>query len=156
MTVRIVLPPEVLAMALYTAEQRPKNVVNHIPLFDPMGELVGAMAEHAWAWLYRLPQDSVTSHEAYGDGGIDFDMEEGSVDIKASGRYEDSWVVKRGPCRADWYVFAFVQQPDTVIFKAKASKEVVAGIGTDNRVGGNRLIRIEQLEDFDESDFNPL
>ena len=155
----VILTPEVLAMAHYTAEQRPKHVSKHNPPSDPDADLVGAMAEHAWAYIYRIPQSVITwdgGPDGWGDGGIDFTMVQGTVDLKASHKWPDSWVVKKGPCRADWYVFATVYFPDTVVFKAKATKEVIEPIQVDNRVGGNRIVRLEMLEDFHREDFTPL
>ena len=155
----VVLTPEVLAMAHYTAEQRPKHVSKHNPPSDPDADLVGAMAEHAWAWVYRIPQDSITwdgGPDGWGDGGIDFSMVEGTVDIKASHKWPDSWVVKKGPCRADWYVFATVYLPDTVVFKGVARKEDIEPIEVSAKVGGNRIVRLEWLKEYHVKDFTRL
>lgn len=155
----LILTPEVLAMAHYTAEQRPQHVSKHNPPSDPLADLIGAMAEHAFAYMYKIPQSSITwdgGENGWGDGGIDFRMEEGTVDLKASHKWPDSWVVKRGPCRADWYVFATVYLPDTVVFKAKAKREVIEPIEISNKVGGNRIVRLEWLEDFHVDDFTAI
>ncbi len=154
MTFRVILPPDILALAMVTAEERPKNVVNHIPLIDPNGELSGAVSEHGWAWSYRMPQSLITSDGMFGDGGIDFTMEQGTVDIKSSSRYSDSWVVKRGRCRADWYVFATVILPGTVIFKGKATREMVEAFPLVEKVGNNRLVTLNMVDDIVPSDFS--
>jgi hypothetical protein len=155
----VILTPEVLAMAHYTAEQRPLHISKHNPPSDPIADLVGAMAEHAFAHIYGIRQDSITwdgGTDGWGDGGVDFTMLEGTVDLKASHKWPDSWVVKKGPCRSDWYVFGTVYLPDTVVFKAKARKEVIEPIELSQKVGNNRIVRLEWLEDFHVKDFTAL
>lgn len=154
---RIILPPEVIAFAMTTAENRPKNINVSTPPVDPDADLFGALAEHAWAYAYGIPQSEVTDDggtEGWGDGGIDFYMVEGTVDIKSSSRHPLSWVVKKGRCRADWYVFATVIIPDTVIFKGKATQLVVSGIPLQAKVGNNRLVDFSILDDIEIEDFS--
>lgn len=156
----IVLPPDVLAMAMYTAQERPKRVSKHNPPSDPDADLVGAICEHGWAFAYRLPQSSITydgGPDGWGDGGIDFHMAEGTVDLKASHKWPESWVVKRGDLRADWYVFATVYiEVGRVVYKAKALREYIERVPRDNRVGGNRLVRLGDpgMEDIALGDFS--
>jgi hypothetical protein len=153
---KVVAPPEVMAMAALTAERRPGRIAGHKPSTDPQADLVGALAEHVWAWLYKLPQTSVYADGQLGDGGIDFWMEEGSVDIKASRRHGSSWVVKTGPLRADWYVFSYVVLPDTVFYLAKAPRTVISPIG-ESQIPGKRLVRRDHpgVTDFEADDFTP-
>lgn len=152
------LPPDVLALAMITAEERPKRVSRHNPPSDPKADLVGAIAEHGFAYAFRIPQSSITydgGPNGWGDGGIDFVMAEGSVDIKASHKWPESWVVKRGILRADWYIFATVY-PDEgrVVFKGKARKESLAGIPLQAKVGSNRLVHISDVEGIELDDFS--
>jgi hypothetical protein len=156
--IKVVLPPDILALAMYTAENRPKFVSVHRPSVDPEADIVGALPEHAWAWMYHMPQALIAYESEYGDGGIDFTMKEGSVDIKASRKYPTSWVIKLGPLRSRWYVFSYVVLPDTVWFVAKAHRTSLYHI-KETVVPGSRLVKWPEtpgMTEFRRSDFRPI
>ncbi len=153
---KLVLPPDVIANAMVTAENRPKFVVKHRPSSDPDADIVGALPEHAWAWLYKFPQDIIRYDQWYGDGGVDFTMKQGTVDIKASQRHKDSWTVKMGDLRSEWYVFSYVVLPDTVFFIAKAHRDVLKDI-KETIVRGVRIVRLKEtpgVTEFWKKDFS--
>jgi hypothetical protein len=157
--IKVVLPPDILALALYTAENRPKHVAVPQKSVDPDADVVGALPEHAWAWMYHMPQALIAYESPYGDGGVDFTMEEGTVDIKASQRHPTSWTIKMGPLRSLWYVFCHVILPDTVWFVAKAHKGVLTPIKESQIVPGVRLVNWPEtpgMTEFRRSDFRPI
>ena len=151
---KVVLPPWVIAMAMATAEERPANAKKlgrHRPPFNPDGDLWGALSEHAFAFHHRINPTVISS--AGNDGGIDFTLDDCTVDIKSSGVHPDSWVISGSDLKADWYVFAFVQVPDTVIFKGKARREELMALPISDRVPGKRLVRRENISDIGPEDF---
>lgn len=148
MAFTVVLPPEIIARAHATSEERPKTIKHHKPAAHPEGEIAGAISEHAWAYYYKLGPDSVKSDGGlygHGDGGKDFIMHGLMVDIKSSPVHPWSWVVGKGPIRCDWFVFAHVILPDTVIFQAKAPRWAIEPIGVVEKVGSKRLVFYEEL-----------
>lgn len=152
----VVLPPHVLASAMRTAEERPRNIKHHVPSSHPDADLWGAMSEHAFAYHLGMPTMAVDSSggpDGRGDGGVDFTVYGETIDVKSSGKHDSSWVVPRGDLKADWYVFAYVILPDTVVFKGKARREDLEPIKTSEKVGGKRLVYLEEVEDIGPQDF---
>jgi hypothetical protein len=147
---KVVVTPEIMALAGVTSEERPRNIKHHKPAAHPLGEIAGALAEHAWAYKFGIPQTEVKSDGGpygHGDGGFDFVMGGVKIDVKASPVHPRSWVVGAGPIRTDWYVFAFVTLPDTVEFVAKAPGWWVEPQGLVYSVGNKRLIRYAELNE---------
>ncbi len=156
----IVLPPDVLAHAMLTAEQRPQNIKHHRPSADPHADLVGALAEHAFAYHVGIPQDQIDSSggpDGRGDGGWDFKVEKGGksvlVDTKASRKHPESWVIPAGNLVADWYVFAYVILPATVIFQGMGHRSVLEPMGVSSSVPGKRLVYLTEVQDIKPSHF---
>jgi hypothetical protein len=148
MAIDVIVPPEVMALAGFTSEERPRTIKHHKPAFHPQGEIAGALAEHAWAWYWGIPQTEVKSDGGkygHGDGGFDFTMHGLTIDVKASPKHPWSWVVGSGPINCDWFVFAYVVLPDRVSFRAKAPAWWVRPQGLVARVGNKRLIEYEEL-----------
>lgn len=150
-----------LAAAKMTAALRPVNVRFHIPPEDPDADLYGAMAEHAFAQHLGLPQAAI-SHQALpagGDGGIDFELVDGTtIDIKSSARHPNSWLVPAGELRAGWYVFATVTMPDLVTFKGRATREELERItpikvGKEGSQKAKRLVYLSEVQDIGPEDF---
>lgn len=153
----VVLKKGNYALAERTARLRPQNVINHNPSKDPDADLIGALAEHAFAQRFRIPQESIDSSGGLygrGDGGWDFEVNGQRIDIKASGKYPGSWVVPKGDLRADLYVFAFVdKETGTVSFRGKATKQQLEPIRTSAKVGGKRLVYLAEVDDVTTEDF---
>jgi hypothetical protein len=150
MSFTVVLPPDIIARAHATSEERPRTIKHHKPAAHPEGEIAGAISEHAWAYYYKLGPDSVKSDGGpygHGDGGMDFIMHGLTVDIKSSPVHPWSWVVGAGPIRCDWFVFAHVILPDTVIFQAKAPGWFIKPFGLVEKVGNKRLVGYEELNE---------
>jgi hypothetical protein len=152
------IPPDVLAMAHYTAEHRPKNIKHHKPSTDPHADLVGAIAEHAFAYHCGIPQSAIDSSggpHGRGDGGKDFTFkdEKIKVDIKSSRKHPESWVVPLGDLRSDWYVFAYVILPDTVIFQGMAHKDTLMPMTESGSVPGKRLVYLTEVTPIEERHF---
>lgn len=170
MPVRILLPPDILAMAHFTAQERPRNIPHSKPSDDPYADLVGALGEYAFAFHCGLPYTAI-QHVAvqqpdgsWGDGGWDFAFKDGKVlvDIKASRKHTDSFVVpgrqkKRGGwhegLKADWYVSAFVTLPDTVEFRYKAHRDVLLPMTNSPLIPGKRLVYGTEVQAFNAQDF---
>lgn len=141
---------------MQTAEDRPRNVRKHKPPTDPDADLYGAVSEYAFAQHHRIPVgviDASGGVNGAGDGGVDFRVAKTTIDIKSSGRYRDSWVVPAGKLRAEWYVFAYVELPETVTFLGKARAEDLQKIAPSDRVSGKRLVYLAEVEDIGPSDF---
>lgn len=158
MAYEVKLTPDALAMAHVTAEQRPRNIAHHKPPADPHADLVGAIAEHAFAQHLGLPQSSIDysgGPNGRGDGGKDFVIgdKEIRIDVKASRKHPESWVVPLGDLRSDWYVFAYVRLPDTVIFQGKAHKDTLMPMGESGSVPGKRLVYLVEVSDITPNDF---
>lgn len=151
---QVVLPPWVIASAMATAEERPENakkIGRHNPPAHQDADLWGALSEHAFAFHHRINPQLIST--AGNDGGIDFDLGDCTVDIKSSGVHPDSWVVAGGDLRADWYVFAYVQLPDKVIFKGKARREDLEKLPKSDKVPGKRLVKRADISDISPEDF---
>lgn len=148
----IKLPPDVLAMAHLTAEQRPKNIKHHKPSEDPHADLVGAIAEHAFAYHMGISQSSIDSSGGTygrGDGGWDFEIgnKQVKIDVKASRHHPESWVVPgTKELKSDWYVFAYVILPDTVIFQGYAHKDQLEPMALSTSVKGKRLVYLTEVQ----------
>lgn len=155
----VVLPPDALAMAHVTAEQRPKNIAHHKPAKDPHADLVGALAEHAFAYHLGLPQHSIDSSggpHGRGDGGWDFSLKDETVklDVKASRIHPESWVVPGGKeLKSDWYIFAYVILPDTVVFQGYAHKDQLEPMGLSKSVKGKRLVYLTEVPKIEKHHF---
>jgi hypothetical protein len=155
----VVVPPEVLAMAELTAAERPKNIKHHRPSKDPHADLVGALAEHAFAYHCGIPQrmiDSSGGPTGRGDGGKDFEFRDGKVkvDVKASRHHPESWTVPGvTPLQSDWYVFAYVILPDRVIFQGKAHRSVLEPMVVGHPVEKKRLVYLTEITDIRPDDF---
>jgi hypothetical protein len=152
------LDPHTLAMAQHTAEMRPKNIKHHKPSEDPHADLVGAIAEHAFAQHLGVSQDSIDSSGGpfgRGDGGWDFTVgaKNVKIDIKSSRKHPESWVVPAGKLKSDWYVFAYVILPDTVIFQGKAHASELEPMGLSSSVPGKRLVYLVEISDIKPDDF---
>lgn len=158
MAYTVKLTKTAMAAARRTAELRPKNVRFHVPATDPNADLHGAMAEHAWVQHHKL-RHALVGTDAMGvggDGGVDFHTPLGTLDIKASSKHPTSWLVPGGPLRAEWYVFATVVPPDTVIFKGKATAGQLSRIKPVQFSEGSkvkRLVYLAEVDDIDPEDF---
>ncbi len=155
------LPPDVMARAGWTATERPKNILHHKPSADPHADLVGALAEHAFAHHCGISEmliDSSGGPHGRGDGGWDFFFKNNTVkvDIKSSRKHPESWVVPLGNLRSDWYVFAYVILPDTIIFQGKAHKMTLEPMTESGSVKGKRLVYLTEVEDIKPSDFKTV
>lgn len=158
MAFTVKLTPHSLAMAQHTAENRPKNIKHHKPSEDPDADLVGAVAEHAFAQHLGISQDSIDSSGGpfgRGDGGWDFTVgaKNVKIDIKSSRNHPESWVVPAGKLKSDWYVFAYVILPDTVIFQGKAHRNDLEPMGLSSSVPGKRLVYLVEIDPIKETDF---
>lgn len=162
---RVEVIPEYMAHAQFCYEQRPQHIKKHIPPTDPLADLAGCLAEYAWVQHYKYPPDTISWHggpDGRGDPGWDFEMREGTVDIKSSRKHSTSWVVKKHggdrDLRADWYVFAYVILPDVVQFRYKAPRAALLNMPADDRVGGNRLVRFDSpgVMEIHDGDFHKI
>jgi hypothetical protein len=158
----IVLPPDVMAMAEWTAQERPRNIQHHRPSKDPHADLVGALAEHAWAYHTGVSQTLVDSSGGplgRGDGGWDFTLKDETVklDIKASRIHPESWVMPGvTPLKADWYIFAYVILPDTVIFQGYAHRSLIEPmvvLEIPYELKGKRLVYLTEISKIDKHHF---
>ena len=175
MSVKIVLPADVLAMAEHTAEQRPLSIPwrRRNPSKDPYADLVGALGEYAFAYYCGFPYTVIQylaveqADGKWGDGGKDFEFRDGKVrvDIKASRTYRESFVAPgrnkiKGEwvegLKSDWYVFAYVTPPDTVELLYKAHRDALMPLANSGSVKGKRLVYATEddiLIPFEDGDF---
>ena len=156
----VIAPPEVMALALDTAEKRTegsKQAGWHNPPMAANSEYWGSLAEHCFAYHLGIPPTEI-GHSGK-DGGIDFTINGQTIDVKASAKHDSSWVLpykdrsKREKAVADWYVLSFVIEPDTVIFKGKVRGDYVRQLGESVMVYNKRIVTLQEAEDIAPEDF---
>jgi hypothetical protein len=158
----VVAPPYIMALAQETAERRTegsKRAGFHNPPFEANSEYWGALAEHALAYHLGIPPQEVGYDGK--DGGVDFTVGGVTIDVKSSAKHDSSWVLpykdrkKNEKAVADWYVLAFVIEPDTVIFKGKVRGDYVRKLDESVMVYNKRIVTLREAEDIAEEDFRP-